>query len=212
MKILNLFAGIGGNRTLWGDKHEITAIEYDQQIAMVYHKRFPKDRIIIGDAYKYCLEHYKEFDFIWASPPCPSHSRLNFCQTKYKKLPDLRLFELIIFLKHYFWGKWIVENVVPYYKPFEKPTIIIDRHCFWSNFPIGKINFSLKYSSKGGHQYVTWKELCDLKEIPSESIENLYDRKKHIRNAVPPKIGKYILDYVISKRQKPLTKWLEVDP
>lgn len=25
MKILNLYAGIGGNRKLWGDDHEITA-------------------------------------------------------------------------------------------------------------------------------------------------------------------------------------------
>jgi DNA (cytosine-5)-methyltransferase 1 len=27
MKILNLYAGIGGNRKLWGDEYEVTAIE-----------------------------------------------------------------------------------------------------------------------------------------------------------------------------------------
>jgi DNA (cytosine-5)-methyltransferase 1 len=27
MRILNLYAGIGGNRKLWGDDHEITAVE-----------------------------------------------------------------------------------------------------------------------------------------------------------------------------------------
>jgi len=29
MKILNLYAGIGGNRKLWGDQHQVTAVEYD---------------------------------------------------------------------------------------------------------------------------------------------------------------------------------------
>ena len=32
MKILNLYAGIGGNRKLWGEEHEVTAIEYDEKI------------------------------------------------------------------------------------------------------------------------------------------------------------------------------------
>lgn len=29
MKILNLYAGIGGNRKLWGDEHEITDLKGD---------------------------------------------------------------------------------------------------------------------------------------------------------------------------------------
>lgn len=33
MKILNLYAGIGGNRKLWGDQHEITAVELNREIA-----------------------------------------------------------------------------------------------------------------------------------------------------------------------------------
>ena len=31
MKILNLYAGIGGNRKLWGDEHEITAVELNSK-------------------------------------------------------------------------------------------------------------------------------------------------------------------------------------
>ena len=27
MRILNLYAGIGGNRKLWGEEHEVTAVE-----------------------------------------------------------------------------------------------------------------------------------------------------------------------------------------
>jgi len=64
MKILNLYAGIGGNRKLWGNEHEITAIELDPNIAKIYQDFFPNDKVIIADAHQYLLEHYKEFDFI----------------------------------------------------------------------------------------------------------------------------------------------------
>lgn len=69
MKILNLYAGIGGNRKLWGDEHEITAVEYDPKIAEIYQKFFPNDKVIVTDAHQYLLEHFQEFDFIWSSPP-----------------------------------------------------------------------------------------------------------------------------------------------
>lgn len=193
MRILNLFAGIGGNRTLWGDEHEITAIENHQGIAYIYYLRFPNDKIIIGDAYKYLVKHYKEFDFIWASPPCESHSRLNFLlKPQFKKLPDLRLFELIIFLKQYFWGKWVVENVDIYYEPFIKPTIKLGRHLFWSNFHIPFFNFD----EKGNYRYLTVKELCDRKCLDYNMITTLPAARKHARNAVSPEIGKYILNSI----------------
>jgi len=78
MKILNLYAGIGGNRTLWREEHEVTAVENNKERAEVYQKRFPNDTVVVGDAHKYLLEHHSEFDFIWSSPPCPTHSRLNY--------------------------------------------------------------------------------------------------------------------------------------
>lgn len=40
MKILNLYAGIGGNRKLWGNEHDITAIEYDENIAKFIKRIF----------------------------------------------------------------------------------------------------------------------------------------------------------------------------
>jgi DNA (cytosine-5)-methyltransferase 1 len=54
-KILNLYAGIGGNRKLWGDDYEITAVEYNEHIAKVYTNQFPNDKVIIGDAHQYLL-------------------------------------------------------------------------------------------------------------------------------------------------------------
>jgi len=137
MKVLNLYAGIGGNRKLWEGDIVVTAIEINQEIAKIYQDFFPQDKVVIADAHQYLLEHYKEFDFIWSSPPCPSHSRTNyFLKSKgIIRYPDLRLYEEIIFLQNYFKGKWVVENVIPYYKPLINPQII-GRHCFWANFNI----------------------------------------------------------------------------
>ena len=114
MKILNLYAGIGGNRKLWGDGHEITAIEYDENIATIYKDLFYQDTVLVMDAHKYLLDHYREFDFIWSSPPCPSHSRMRM-NHKVKIYPDMSLYQEIIFLQKFFKGKWVVENVIPCY-------------------------------------------------------------------------------------------------
>ena len=137
MKILNLYAGIGGNRKLWGDEHEIVAIENNPEIAAIYQDFFPNDKVIVTEAHQFLLKHYKEFDFIWSSPPCPTHSRFRFIQPT-KKYPDMSLWQEIIFLKSWFKGKFCVENVISYYDPLIKPRII-GRHYFWSNFIISKI-------------------------------------------------------------------------
>ena len=59
MKILNLFAGLGGNRKVWDDvargkgiRIEVTAVEFDPEIAKAYAKRYPNDNVIIGDAWE----------------------------------------------------------------------------------------------------------------------------------------------------------------
>ena len=141
MKILNLYAGIGGNRRLWGDEHEITAVEFDKKVAEKYKKLYPNDSVIIADAHQYLLDNYQEFDFIWSSPPCQTHSRANYfinyiTQSRY---PKMELWQEIIFLKTFCKGKFVVENVKSYYEHFITPTAEIGRHYFWANFNIPKI-------------------------------------------------------------------------
>lgn len=60
MKILNLYCGIGGNRELWGNDHEITAVEIDKKIAEKYAFKFPNDRVVIGDAHEYYKKKQNE--------------------------------------------------------------------------------------------------------------------------------------------------------
>lgn len=125
MKILNLYAGIGGNRKLWGDNHEITAVEYNQEIADIYKEFYPNDNVIVGDAHEYLLKHFSEYDFIWASPPCQTHSKARYFGHKSKNpiYPDMKLWQEIIFANGHVKCKWVIENVEPYYKPLVAPKL-----------------------------------------------------------------------------------------
>ena len=140
IKILNLYACLGGNRYKWNEVYEnidVTAVELDPELARLYQERFPNDIVIIADAHQYLLDHYKEFDFIWSSPPCPSHSRVRFSQKNRESTipiyPEMSLYQEIIFLDNWFNGKYLIENVIPYYEPLI-PAQKRGRHLYWCNF------------------------------------------------------------------------------
>lgn len=194
-KILNLYAGIGGNRNLWGDDHDVTAVEINKQVAEYYSELHPKDKVIVSDAHQYLLDHYQEFDFIWSSPPCPSHSRMmKFTRHDVAKYPDMSLYQEIIFLQNFFDGKWVVENVIPYYKPLI-PAREIARHLFWSNFRIGNIAIE---EFKGDYlkSYKGELEKYYGIKLPVKNIyfDGSHDQYKILKNCVHPKIGLHILE------------------
>lgn len=200
MKILNLYAGIGGNRKNWGDEHEITAIENVPEIAKIYADFFPKDEVIIADAHQYLLEHFAEFDFIWSSPPCPSHSKIRRYTSVEKGqvkpiYPDIKLYEEIIFLKHYFKGKWCVENVIAFYKPLIPPNEI-DNHWFWTNFYVEDFNSA---QSRSHHALI--KDLAARKGFDLSKYKNV-DKTKILRNCVEPEIGLHILKEALKELPK----------
>jgi DNA (cytosine-5)-methyltransferase 1 len=149
VRVLNLYACLGGNRYKWDEvaNIEVTAIELDPELARMYKERFPNDTVIVADAHEYLLNNYMNFDFIWSSPPCPSHSRVRFGQANSERenydpiYPDMALYQEILFLDNYYKGKYVVENVIPYYEPLIKPSLILHRHCVWSNFKIENIEF-----------------------------------------------------------------------
>lgn len=197
MKILNLYAGIGGNRKLWGDDHEITAVEHKQEIADVYHDYFPKDKIVVADAHQYLLDHYKEFDFIWSSPPCPSHSDIRRCgvhKGQYEAIyPDMELYKEVILLQHFGKGKWVVENVVPYYEPLIKGQLI-ERHLFWSNFMIRHF----KGEKNRIHNDIVGSTSVYGFDLTKYDVK---EKRKLLRNMVDPEVGKHILDCATTDSQ-----------
>jgi len=199
LKILNLYSGLGGNRRYWTDC-EVTSVERDQKIADAYHKQFPNDELIVGDAHEYLREHSDEYDFIWSSPPCQSHSvMVKATRHRIRKYPDMKLYEEIIFLQNFCPGRrWILENVKPYYSPLIEPTQTIGRHIFWSNFDFPDMEFQsidkFVYTSKTSEK----NKLCEWYDLNYEG--NLYYEGNHdplqvLRNSVHPKIGKHIMDY-----------------
>jgi DNA (cytosine-5)-methyltransferase 1 len=194
MKILNLYAGIGGNRKLWGDEHDITAVEYDPEIAAIYAILHPKDNLIIGDAHDYLLNHFKEFDFIWSSPPCPSHSKVRKINAKAKPIyPDMKLYEEILLLKHYYPGKWVVENVRPYYEYLIKPDVTVGRHPYWTNINFGAIEVEKnRIGAKRGEN----AHLAAIHGIDVKLLKNV-DTRKVLRNMVDPKVGLHILRHAV---------------
>lgn len=190
IKVLNLYCGIGGNRKLWNDEEmEVTAVEYNESIANAYKQFFPNDNVIIGDAHEYLLKHFQEFDFIWSSPPCPSHSRMRKTNsgTGERKspysYPDMKLYQEILFLQHFFKGDYVVENVIPYYEPLIKPQIV-NRHCFWSNFKISDIYVKSTLNIRNGNKRNIGFDLTNIK---------LTNRKDQVlNNCVEPEVGLHI--------------------
>jgi len=205
MKILNLYAGIGGNRKLWGDDVDVTAVEFNSEIATIYQDLYPNDKVIIGDAHQYLLENYQNFDFIWASPPCPSHSVTNHFLNAQGiiRYPDMNLYQEIILLQTFFKGKYVIENVKSYYTPLIQPQIS-GRHYFWSNFKIpplkaekqiGRMNGSKK--TMGEAQYKIRSNNLDKLGFNLEKY-TFNDKDKLLRNCVHPDIGLAIMQSAIN--------------
>ena len=202
MKILNLYACLGGNRYKWNevkDDIQVTAVEYDPELAKLYQERFPDDTVIVADAHQYLLDHYKEFDFIWASPPCPTHSRVRFSQKNREsfipKYPDMKLYEEVIFLDNYFEGKYCVENVIPYYEPLI-PAKKRGRHLYWTNFILPQ-DIGERKEGKGlvgcsGQDEV--KKLCNFHDYDFYKYKGKQRIDKIARNLVDYEAGKTIFE------------------
>ena len=188
IRVLNLYACLGGNRYKWTNC-EVTAVELDPELARMYQERFPNDTVIVADAHQYLLDHYHEFDFIWSSTPCPSHSRARFwsssnLDTATKPIyPDMSLYQEIIFLENYFKGKWVVENVIPYYTPLI-PAQKRGRHLYWANFTLPQNLSNRTIQISAGDDEVS--RLCEFHD---------YDFRKYKGEQRIDKVARNLVDY-----------------
>jgi len=210
MKVLNLYACLGGNRYKWTDC-EVTAVELDPELARLYQERFPNDKVIIADAHQYLLDHFEEFDFIWSSPPCPSHSRIRHMNAKspmYNRdkleviYADMTLYQEIILLDNYFEGKYVVENVIPYYDPLI-PAQKRGRHLYWANFKLPQNLSQRKVLIRGSDN--DFKNLCEFHEIDISTYRGEQRKDKIARNLVDYEAGLTIFNVakgIIEKNDK----------
>jgi DNA (cytosine-5)-methyltransferase 1 len=201
MKILNLYACLGGNRYKWNEVKndiQVTAVELDPECARLYQERFPNDKVIIDDAHKYLLDHYKEYDFIWSSPPCPTHSRARYwsigANGKNPIYPNLKLYEEILLLEYHFKGKYVIENVIPYYTPMLNPSKR-GRHLYWTNFnlPHNLKDRRFKISQTKNEL----KELCNFHKVDLNFYKGKQSKVKIGRNLVDYEAGKTIFETML---------------
>ena len=208
-KILNLYACLGGNRAKWdevakekGIEIEVTAVELDEEAARLYQERFPNDIVIVADAHQYLLDHYKEFDFIWSSPPCPTHSKMKKSQTNNgnhkPEYPSMMLYEEILFLEHFFKGKYCVENVIPYYEPLIEAQKR-GRHLYWTNF---KLPNDLNDRRADNFIYAKQSELEKFHEIDLSTYKGTQRKDKMARNLVDYEAGRTILETALEVKPK----------
>ena len=211
MKILNLYACLGGNRYKWDEVAdiEVTAVELDPEAARLYQERFPNDTVIVADAHQYLLDHYKEFDFIWSSPPCPTHSRARGYNTRVEtKYPDMKLYEEIIMLHTVskgedarFKGGFVIENAIPYYTPLI-PAQKRHRHLYWTNFklPSKLSDRKAPQIGAGDNEVSKW---CKFHDYNFRQYKGEQPVQKMARNLVDYEAGRTILEtYLGIKRSK----------
>lgn len=196
MKVLNLYAGTGGNRRLWKNC-EVTAVELDSKRSKMYYDEFPNDKVIVADAHQYLLDHYKEFDFIWSSPPCPTHSRFNVSMKTKREMdyPDMKLYQEIIFLDNFFNGKYVVENVIPYYKPLIEAKER-NRHLYWTNFNLPNIVSKRKNPDLSRTKNLI-SVLSEFHDYDFRQYKGEQRMNKIARNLVDYEAGKTILETAI---------------
>jgi len=213
-KILNLYACLGGNRYKWDEVAdiEVTAVELDPELARLYQERFPNDKVIVADAHQYLLDHYKEFDFIWSSPPCPSHSRVRISQKNRDSFmplyPDLKLYEEIIFLENYFEGRWVVENVIPYYEPLITAHKR-GRHLYWTNFNLPN-DIGERKIFKNMIEIGDIKQLSEFHDYDFTKYKGEQRRAKIARNLVDYETGKTILETALGIIRKSNVKQMSL--
>ena len=221
MKVLNLYACLGGNRYKWdevakeaGIEIEVTAVELDEEAARLYQERFPNDKVVVADAHQYLLDNFKEFDFIWSSPPCPSHSRArywnssNYETTTEAIYPDMKLYEEILFLQHYYrHGKFVVENVIPYYEPLI-PSQKRGRHLYWTNFILPNDLKDRRFAVGSAKEEL--KGLCEFHDYNFNEYKGEQSVLKMARNLVDYEAGRTIFEIALGIVNKKETNQIEL--
>ena len=216
MKVLNLYACLGGNRFKWDEVAEqanidlqVTAVELDPELARMYQERFPNDKVVVADAHQYLLDHFDDFDFVWSSPPCPTHSRMSSMILKNQgkpRYPDMMLYQEIIILQKWAKCKFVIENVIPYYEPLI-PAQKRGRHLYWANFTLPN---NLGDQKKEDMTTISTKDLEQFHQINLDSYSGQQPKSKIAKNLVDYEAGRTIFETALGIIRKSDTKQTEL--
>lgn len=191
-KILNLYSGIGGTIHKLNDYSNITNVDNNKIVLEINKRLHPGSTNILCDAKEYLIKNYRNFDIILASPPCQPNTRLNYTLNSQNivRLPDLSIYEIVLFLEQFHKGLYMVENVISYFEPLIKPQIL-DRHFVWSNVKFKNIDMPNKFNLSSSNI----KYLENSLGINLGKTKGLGKRKDQIlRNCIHPGLGVQIIE------------------
>ena len=112
----------------------------------------------------------------------------------------MKLYEEIIFLDTYYKGKYVVENVIPYYEPLI-PAKKRNRHLYWTNFNLPNI-ISTRKNPDLSRTKNTVKALSVFHDYDFTKYNGKQSKRKIARNLVDYEAGKTILDTAMGIIQK----------
>ncbi len=214
LRILDLFCGVGGVARGFqkyllenGIEFEYYAVDINDAILLAHRILNPHSVTLKRDAYSFTDHELRSYDFIWASPPCESHSRLMWIYNKNQpekwEPPDKKLWQLIERL--YRLGiPFVVENVRPYYRPPMRPTSYVCRHALWSNLSIPPFDYSrinidfFEHIKDDVHKLVEYHELNGVAERIIKTIGGVRKARDALRDMVHHRVS-----YEIAKRVIP---------
>jgi DNA (cytosine-5)-methyltransferase 1 len=130
-------------------------------------------------------------------------------KTKRKmKYPDMALYQEIIFLEYYYDGKYVVENVIPFYdlliQGYKR-----NRHIYWTNFNLPS-NLSKRKNPDLGRTKNVVDALSKFHDYDFRKYKGKQSIQKVARNLVDYEAGKTILDTVMGIRTKQIENQTEL--
>ena len=117
--------------------------------------------------------------------------------------PDLKLYEEVIFLDNFFKGKYVVENVTPYYEPLV-PAQKRGRHLYWTNFTLPNDINERKLKGTLCLMKNEIDTLCEFHDYDFRKYKGEQRLDKMARNLVDYEAGRTIFETalgIVSKKQ-----------
>ena len=107
----------------------------------------------------------------------------------------MKLYQEIIFLDNFFNGKYVVENVIPYYKPLIEAKER-NRHLYWTNFNLPNIVSKSKNPDLSRTKNLI-SVLSEFHDYDFRQYKGEQRMNKIARNLVDYEAGKTILETAI---------------
>ena len=112
----------------------------------------------------------------------------------------MKLYEEILLLDNFYKGKYLIENVIPYYEPLI-PAQKRGRHLYWSNFIVPN-TLSKRHANIGGSTVDELNKLCEFHDYDFRQYKGEQSVQKMARNLVDYEAGKTILETALNIYKK----------